>query len=89
MIDCRRFPRVVDLSCRAGIRLGSRRAVGRSHPRAPRLQGSARRGGGAGRVAGLTEMTVELSLKLASALGRIAGDQGLAAIDLADVWFVD
>jgi hypothetical protein len=40
-------------------------------------------------VAGLAEMTVELSLKLASALERIASDQGLAAVDLADVWFVD
>jgi uncharacterized membrane protein affecting hemolysin expression len=40
-------------------------------------------------VAGLADMTVELSLKLASALERIAGDQGLAAVDLADVWFVD
>ena len=40
-------------------------------------------------VAGLAEMTVELSLKLASALERIAGDQGLAAVDLAEVWFVD
>jgi hypothetical protein len=40
-------------------------------------------------VVGLAEMTVELSLKLASALERIAVDQGLAAVDLADVWFVD
>jgi hypothetical protein len=40
-------------------------------------------------VDGLAEVTVELSLKLASALERIAGDQGLAAIDLVDVWFVD
>jgi hypothetical protein len=40
-------------------------------------------------VAGLADMTVELSLKLASALERIAGDQGLAAVDLAEVWFVD
>jgi len=40
-------------------------------------------------VAGLTDMTVELSLKLASALERIAGDQGLAAVDLAEVWFID
>jgi hypothetical protein len=40
-------------------------------------------------VDGLAEMTVELSLKLASALERIAGDQGLAAVDLVDVWFVD
>jgi hypothetical protein len=40
-------------------------------------------------VAGLADMTVELCLKLASALERIAGDQGLAAVDLAEVWFVD
>jgi hypothetical protein len=40
-------------------------------------------------VAGLADMTVELSLKLASALERIAADQGLAAVDLAEVWFVD
>lgn len=40
-------------------------------------------------VAGLADMTVELSLRLASALERIAGDQGLAAVDLAEVWFVD
>ena len=40
-------------------------------------------------VAGLAEMTVELSLRLASALERIAGDQGLVAVDLADVWFMD
>lgn len=38
---------------------------------------------------GLAETTVELSLKLASALERIAADQGMAAVDLADVWFVD
>ena len=40
-------------------------------------------------VAGLEDTAVELSLKLASALERIAGDQGLAAVDLAEVWFVD
>jgi hypothetical protein len=40
-------------------------------------------------IVGLTEMTVELSLKLATALQRIACDQGLAAVDLAEVWFVD
>jgi hypothetical protein len=32
---------------------------------------------------------VELSSKLASALERIAVDQGIAALDLADVWFLD
>ena len=40
-------------------------------------------------VAGLEDMAVELSLTLASALERIAGDEGLAAVDLAEVWFVD
>jgi hypothetical protein len=38
---------------------------------------------------GLADVAVELSLKLASAMERIAGDQGLAAVDLAHVWFVD
>jgi hypothetical protein len=37
-------------------------------------------------VAGLVDMTVELSLKLAAALERIASEQGLAAVDLAQVW---
>jgi hypothetical protein len=38
---------------------------------------------------GLTEMVVELSSKLAEALEQIAVEQGIAAADLADVWFVD
>lgn len=38
---------------------------------------------------GLTEMAVELSLKLAAALERIAADGGVTAADLAEVWFVD
>ena len=38
---------------------------------------------------GLADLAVELSLKLADALERIAAEQGLAAVDLADVWFVD
>jgi hypothetical protein len=38
---------------------------------------------------GLAAITVELSLQLASALERIAAEQGIAAVDLADVWFVD
>jgi hypothetical protein len=38
--------------------------------------------------AGLTEMAVELSLRLAGALERIAAEQGVAAADLADVWFL-
>jgi hypothetical protein len=40
-------------------------------------------------VDGLAEAAVELSLKLASALERRAGDQGVAAVDLAEVWFAD
>ena len=38
---------------------------------------------------GLAELAVELSLRLASAVERRAGDQGVAAVDLAEVWFVD
>jgi hypothetical protein len=38
---------------------------------------------------GLAAVAVELSLQLASALERIAAEQGIAAVDLADVWFVD
>ena len=38
---------------------------------------------------GLTETVVELTLKLAEALERIAAEQGLAAADLAEVWFVE
>ena len=37
---------------------------------------------------GVTEMVVELSSKLAEALEHIAAEQGIAAADLADVWFV-
>jgi hypothetical protein len=40
-------------------------------------------------TAGLTETVVELALKLAEALERIAAEQGLAAADLAEVWFVE
>ena len=40
-------------------------------------------------VDGLAEMAVELSLRLASAVERRAGDEGLAAVDLAEIWFVD
>jgi hypothetical protein len=32
---------------------------------------------------------VELSRQLASALEEIAAEQGIAAVDLAAVWFVD
>jgi hypothetical protein len=38
---------------------------------------------------GLAAVTVELSLQLASAMERIAAAQQIAAVDLADVWFVD
>jgi hypothetical protein len=38
---------------------------------------------------GLVEVVVDLSQKLASALERIATEQGLAAADLADVWFAE
>jgi hypothetical protein len=40
-------------------------------------------------VDGLAEVAVDLALRLASALERIAADQGLAAVDLADIWFAD
>jgi hypothetical protein len=40
-------------------------------------------------VDGVAEVAVDLSMRLASALERIAADQGLAAVDLAEVWFVD
>jgi hypothetical protein len=39
--------------------------------------------------AGVTEMVVELTLKLAEAVERAAAEQGVTAADLADVWFVD
>jgi hypothetical protein len=38
---------------------------------------------------GLAAVAVELSLQLASALERIATQQQIAAVDLAEVWFVD
>jgi hypothetical protein len=38
---------------------------------------------------GLAAVAVELSLQLASALERIAAEQEIAAVDLAEVWFVD
>jgi hypothetical protein len=38
-------------------------------------------------VDGLAQVAVELSLRLASAVERRAGDQGVAAVDLAEVWF--
>lgn len=37
----------------------------------------------------LQEVAVALSLALATALERIADEQGLAAADLADVWFAE
>jgi len=38
---------------------------------------------------GLTDVAVELSVRLAEAVERIAAEQGLGAADLAEVWFVD
>jgi hypothetical protein len=38
---------------------------------------------------GLGDLTVALSLELAEALEEIAQEQGLAAVDLAEVWFAD
>jgi methylmalonyl-CoA mutase cobalamin-binding subunit len=40
-------------------------------------------------IEGLAEVAVDLALRLASALERIATDQGLTAVDLAEVWFAD
>ena len=40
-------------------------------------------------IDGLADVAIDLSLRLASALERIAADQGLAAVDLAEVWFAD
>jgi hypothetical protein len=40
-------------------------------------------------IDGLSDVAVDLALRLASALERIAADQGLAAVDLAEVWFTD
>ncbi len=40
-------------------------------------------------AAGLSELSVTLSLALARALERIAFDQGLAAADLVEVWFAE
>ena len=37
----------------------------------------------------LGDLTVALSLELAKALEEIAQEQGLAAVDLAEVWFAD
>ena len=38
---------------------------------------------------GLGDLSVALSLELAKALEEIAQEQGLAAVDLAEVWFAD
>jgi predicted transposase YdaD len=38
---------------------------------------------------GLAELSVTLSLGLARAFERIASDQGLAAADIAEVWFAE
>ena len=39
--------------------------------------------------AGLAETVVELAMKLAEAMERIAAEQGVAAVDLAEVWFME
>jgi len=38
--------------------------------------------------AGLAELAVELSSQLGAALERIAVENGVAAVDLAEVWFL-
>jgi hypothetical protein len=38
---------------------------------------------------GLAEVTFEMALELAHALERIASEEGLAAVDLLDVWFAE
>ena len=38
---------------------------------------------------GLGDLTVALSLELARALEEVAQEQGLAAVDLVEVWFAD
>lgn len=38
---------------------------------------------------GLVETAIVLTMKLAEALERIAAEQEMAAVDLADVWFVE
>lgn len=38
---------------------------------------------------GLAETVVELTMRLADALERIAAEQRIAAVDLAEVWFVE
>jgi hypothetical protein len=40
-------------------------------------------------AAAVVDLAVELSLKLSEALEEIAVDRGLAAADLAEVWWVD
>jgi hypothetical protein len=40
-------------------------------------------------TAGLAEVTFEMALELAHALERIASEEGLAAVDLLDVWFAE
>jgi len=38
---------------------------------------------------GLAALALELALKLAEALERVASDDGLAAVDLVEVWLAD
>ena len=44
---------------------------------------------GEGGEDGLREFAVALSSALAAALERMAADQGLVAVDLAEVWFAE
>jgi hypothetical protein len=38
---------------------------------------------------GLAALAFEMALKLAEAIERVASDEGLAAVDLVEVWFAD
>jgi hypothetical protein len=40
-------------------------------------------------IDGLEDLAVELALNLAELVERIAGEEGLAAVDVADVLFLD
>ena len=40
-------------------------------------------------ISGLGDLTVALSLELARALEEVAQEQGLAAVDLVEIWFAD
>jgi hypothetical protein len=38
---------------------------------------------------GLAALAFEMALKLAETVERVAGDEGVAAVDLVEVWFAD